>query len=106
VNSGSEANELAIRMARTHTGRRDAIVLEGAYHGNTSTLVELSPYKSEGPGGKGLPDWVYKVPKPDPYNGRHRGIGKEIGQLYGDYVRKVCERLTMEGWPPALFLCE
>lgn len=106
VNSGSEANELAIRLARTHTSRRDIIVLEGAYHGNTSTLIEISPYKSEGPGGKGLPDWVHKVPKPDPYNGLHWGVGKEIGRLYGDYVLKVCERLAAEGRPPALFLCE
>src|SRR5262249_12858532 len=41
VNSGSEANELALRMARAHTGRRDVIVSEGAYHGNTQTLVDV-----------------------------------------------------------------
>ena len=73
VNSGSEANELAVRIARTHTGRRDAIVVDGAYHGNTATLVDLSPYKCEGPGGAGLPDWVHKVEQPDSYRGAHRG---------------------------------
>ena len=51
VNSGSEANELAIRLAKTYTGRRDFVVLEGAYHGNTSTLIEISPYKFMGNGG-------------------------------------------------------
>src|SRR5207249_8512309 len=45
VNSGSEANELALRLARAHTGRRDLIVLDAAYHGNTTTLVAISPYK-------------------------------------------------------------
>jgi len=62
VNSGSEANELAVRLARAHTKARDMIVLEHAYHGNTTTLIDLSPYKHDGPGGTGPPAWVHKVP--------------------------------------------
>jgi 4-aminobutyrate aminotransferase-like enzyme len=64
VNSGSEANELAVRLARAHTGARDMIVLDHAYHGNTTTLIDLSPYKHDGPGGSGPPSWVHKVPLP------------------------------------------
>ena len=64
VNSGSEANELAIRLARAHTKARDMIVLDHAYHGNTTTLIDLSPYKHDGPGGEGAPSWVHKVPLP------------------------------------------
>ena len=64
VNSGSEANELAIRLARAHTNARDLIVLEHAYHGNTTTLIDISPYKHDGPGGNGPPPWVHKVPLP------------------------------------------
>ena len=64
VNSGSEANELAIRLARAHTKARDMIVLDHAYHGNTTTLIDLSPYKHDGPGGEGAPAWVHKVPIP------------------------------------------
>ena len=64
VNSGSEANELAIRLARAHTKARDMIVLDHAYHGNTSTLIDLSPYKHNGPGGEGAPSWVHTVPLP------------------------------------------
>src|SRR5829696_7231673 len=64
VNSGSEANELAIRLARAHTNARDMIVLEHAYHGNTTTLIDLSPYKHDGPGGEGAPPWVHKAPLP------------------------------------------
>lgn len=64
VNSGSEANELAVRLARAHTKARDMIVLDHAYHGNTTTLVDLSPYKHDGPGGNGPPSWVHKVPLP------------------------------------------
>ena len=64
VNSGSEANELAIRLARAHTNARDTIVLDHAYHGNTTTLIDISPYKHDGPGGNGPPSWVHKVPLP------------------------------------------
>jgi 4-aminobutyrate aminotransferase-like enzyme len=64
VNSGSEANELALRLARAHTKARDLIVLEHAYHGNTTTLIAISPYKHDGPGGDGPPAWVHKAPLP------------------------------------------
>ena len=64
VNSGSEANELAIRLARAHTKARDLIVLDHAYHGNTTTLIDISPYKHDGPGGEGPPSWVHKAPLP------------------------------------------
>jgi 4-aminobutyrate aminotransferase-like enzyme len=67
VNSGSEANELAIRLARAHTKGRDLIVLDHAYHGNTNTCIDISPYKHNGPGGSGPPPWVHTVPQPDPY---------------------------------------
>jgi 4-aminobutyrate aminotransferase-like enzyme len=70
VNSGSEANELALRLARTHTRARDLIVLDHAYHGNTTTLIDISPYKHNGPGGDGAPAWVHTVPQPDLYRGK------------------------------------
>jgi 4-aminobutyrate aminotransferase-like enzyme/Ser/Thr protein kinase RdoA (MazF antagonist) len=64
VNSGSEANDLALRLARAHTGRRDVIVLDHAYHGNLGSLIEISPYKFAGPGGTGKPDHVHVCPLP------------------------------------------
>ncbi len=68
VNSGSEANELAVRLARAHTKRKDMAVVEGAYHGHTGMLIDLSPYKFRGPGGQGRPEpWVHVLPMPDEY---------------------------------------
>ncbi|NNF27672.1 MAG: aminotransferase class III-fold pyridoxal phosphate-dependent enzyme, partial [Gemmatimonadetes bacterium] len=67
VCSGSEANELALRMALAHTGRGGVVVLDGGYHGNTKGLVQVSPYKFDGPGGSGRPDHVAVAPTPDPY---------------------------------------
>jgi len=77
VNSGSEANELALRMARAHTKRKDVLVVDGAYHGNTSAMVDLSPYKFDGPGGEGRRSWVHKVPVPDSYRGQYRALAEE-----------------------------
>jgi 4-aminobutyrate aminotransferase-like enzyme/Ser/Thr protein kinase RdoA (MazF antagonist) len=58
VCSGSEANELALRMARAHTGSDRVLVMETAYHGNTNALIDISPYKFAGPGGRGKPPHV------------------------------------------------
>ena len=82
VNSGSEANELALRLARAATGRRDVAVLDVAYHGHTSGLVDISPYKFDGPGGSGRPEHVHVAPLPDPYRGVHRGAIAATGAAY------------------------
>jgi Ser/Thr protein kinase RdoA (MazF antagonist) len=79
LNSGSEANELALRLARAHTGREDVVVLEHAYHGHTTTLVDVSPYKFDGPGGSGRRPWVHVAPLPDVYRGRYRRDDREAG---------------------------
>ncbi len=94
VNSGSEANDLALRLARAHTGRRDVIVLEHAYHGNLSSLIELSPYKFDGPGGEGCPPHVRVSALPDAY----RSPGT-------DFAADVSERLA-QGAPPAALFAE
>src|SRR6185503_1323169 len=84
VNSGSEANELALRLARAHTKARDLIVLEHAYHGNTTTLIDISPYKHDGPGGEGPPAWVHTVPLPDPFRGGSASDAKHIARVIED----------------------
>ena len=96
LNSGSEANELALRLARTHTRREDIIVLKHAYHGHTTTLIDISPYKFKGPGGQGQKPWVHVAPIPDDYRGRHlRGeseFKQEIWLLRGRPARKSKKR--------------
>ena len=53
VNSGSEANDLAIRMAKVHTGHEKIMVLEHGYHGHTQTGIDISDYKFNNPKGQG-----------------------------------------------------
>jgi 4-aminobutyrate aminotransferase-like enzyme/Ser/Thr protein kinase RdoA (MazF antagonist) len=76
VNSGSEANDLALRLARAHTGAREVLVLDHAYHGNLGSLVEISPYKFDGPGGTGRPDHVRVARLP-----RSAGDADDVGRL-------------------------
>jgi 4-aminobutyrate aminotransferase-like enzyme/Ser/Thr protein kinase RdoA (MazF antagonist)/murein DD-endopeptidase MepM/ murein hydrolase activator NlpD len=106
VCSGSEANELALRLARTHTGREDVVVVDHAYHGNTSSLVSMSPYKFNGPGGRGAPPWVHTVVMPDPYRGPHRGRDAATGRRYAEYVRDAFADARRGGRQVAAFFAE
>mmetsp|Transcript_15491 Transcript_15491/g.27652 ORF Transcript_15491/g.27652 Transcript_15491/m.27652 type:complete len:309 (-) Transcript_15491:1889-2815(-) len=100
VNSGSEANELALRMARaasrlrkvamssnkgnctngcmsnaSHTSPPPScdhvVVMGGAYHGHTTSLIDMSPYKFWGHGGEGRRSHVHVIPAPDVFRGRN-----------------------------------
>jgi 4-aminobutyrate aminotransferase-like enzyme/Ser/Thr protein kinase RdoA (MazF antagonist) len=106
LNSGSEANELALRLARAHTGQEDVIVLEHAYHGHTSTLIDISPYKFNGPGGGGKKAWVHVAPIPDDYRGQYRRDDSEAGPQYAAHVGEIIGRLRSEGRGLAAFIAE
>ncbi|MCL4140951.1 UNVERIFIED_CONTAM: hypothetical protein GTU68_063410 [Idotea baltica] len=67
VNSGSEANELALRLSRAHTKAKHMITPDHGYHGNTTGAVDISAYKFNAPGGVGQSDWVHLVDIPDSY---------------------------------------
>ncbi|MDQ2929926.1 MAG: aminotransferase class III-fold pyridoxal phosphate-dependent enzyme, partial [Gemmatimonadota bacterium] len=106
VNSASEANELALRLARAHTRRRDMVVLEGAYHGNTTSLIDISPYKHAGPGGTGAPDWVQVAPLPDVYRGEYKADDPEAGLKYSSLLGDAIDRVHAEGRDIAGFIAE
>ena len=106
VNSGSEANELALRLAYTATGRRGVIATTAGYHGNTQSLVDVSAYKHDGNGGAGAPAWVGKVDNPDPYRGVFRGDTAEVATAYAAQVSEQAEALRQRGLAPAAFLIE
>jgi 4-aminobutyrate aminotransferase-like enzyme len=106
TNSGSEANELALRLARAATGRPDVATVDVAYHGNTQRLIEISPYKFAGPGGAGQRDDVQVVPLPDPYRGRYRGHGPEVGAAYLADSRDVLATATAAGHPAGALIAE
>jgi len=104
VNSGSEANELALRLARTHTKRNDIIAIDGAYHGNTSELVNISSYKHDGPGGDGAPPHVQIVRMPDIYRGEYNG--SDAGKKYAEDVLEATRRIQGQDRGVAAFIFE
>ena len=99
VNSGSEANDLALRLARA-ANQRDAdriLVVDHAYHGHTVAVIGLSPYKFEHKsfGGKGKPSFVTKCPAPDTYRGPHRG--PDAAAKYAATIEAACEAEGSKG---------
>jgi 4-aminobutyrate aminotransferase-like enzyme len=98
VNSGSEANDVAWRIAQWATGGSGAIVSEFAYHGITEATTDLSP--EEWPAGY-APGQVALVPAPDGYRGRYRGEGPEWARAYAAHVAEAAGALAERGTPVA-----
>uniref|UniRef100_A0A674P3A8 Ethanolamine-phosphate phospho-lyase n=1 Tax=Takifugu rubripes TaxID=31033 RepID=A0A674P3A8_TAKRU len=103
VNSGSEANDLALRLARNFTGHDDIITLENAYHGHVSSLIDISPYKHHQ-----LPDAELRpsAPSPDVYRGRYRADHPDPAAAYADDVRELIDRAHEKGRKIAAFIAE
>mgnify|MGYP002395678669 CR=1 FL=1 len=101
VNSGSAASDLAIRLATNYAQKSQIAVMEHGYHGNTSIGINISAYKAEGKGGKGLPTNVIKIPIPDTFKGKYTGVA--AGENYAkDTIEFLKEKETM----PAAFIAE
>ena len=104
--SGSEANSLMLRMARNHTGRKEAIVLDWAYHGTTQELIDLSPYKYKRKGGKGRPDHVYEAVIPDSYHAPEDWPLGEHGKRFAESIAEQIDTMRKQGRAPAMFFAE
>ncbi|NPD86839.1 aminotransferase class III-fold pyridoxal phosphate-dependent enzyme, partial [Lentimicrobium sp. L6] len=104
VNSGSEANELALRMCRAYSGQKDMIAVEIGYHGNTNGCIEVSSYKFDGKGGKGAPEHTHIVPLPDAYRGLYQG--ENCGEKYAAHIQEQVDRIQAKGRNVAGFICE
>ncbi|TNC25333.1 aminotransferase class III-fold pyridoxal phosphate-dependent enzyme [Amycolatopsis alkalitolerans] len=103
VCTGSEANDLALRIARQVTGRTDVLVLDGAYHGNTTAVTGISPNRYKGPGGTGAPPTTHEVVRPDRYRGPYGYDDPDAGARYAADVAAVVAGLDS---PPAAFIAE
>jgi 4-aminobutyrate aminotransferase-like enzyme len=104
VNSGSEANELAMRLATTYTQQKDLMVLEVGYHGNSQACVDISSYKFESAGGAGKKDHIHVVPIPDKFRGKYRG--ENTGPKYAEELQILIDDLAKQGKQPAAFMSE
>jgi 4-aminobutyrate aminotransferase-like enzyme len=104
VNSGSEADDLALRLAMATTGRHDIVAVAEAYHGWTYATDAISTSIADNPNALSTrPSWVHTVPSPNPYRGEHRGIE---ASKYAPEAVAIIEKLVAQGKPPAAFICE
>ena len=106
VCTGSEANDLALRMARTCTERDDVLVLDAAYHGNTIAVTGISPNRYDGPGGKGAPPTTHAFEQPDRYRGTYDYTDADAGAHYAADAAALVDRLVADGRAPAAFFAE
>ena len=107
VNSGSEANELALRLARHATGGLDMITPDHGYHGNTTGAIDLSAYKFNRPGMRGRVPWVHLVDVADDYRGRFRAEEQGHAAAYAAQIDgALAEIKAREGGKLAGFICE
>jgi 4-aminobutyrate aminotransferase-like enzyme/Ser/Thr protein kinase RdoA (MazF antagonist) len=104
VNSGSEANDLAWRLAKAHTGQRGAIVVAGAYHGATDAVNDLSP--SELASEDDLAPHVRTIPAPDGYRGAWRRGEPRLGERYAAAADDAIASMRANGLAPAAFFLD
>lgn len=103
VCTGTEANDLAFRIAQTVTGRKGAVVCGDAYHGNSMVVARLST--AEYPAAE-RPDWLEAAAAPDGYRGAHRYGDPGWGSAYAARVGDALAALARRGHAPAMFICD
>lgn len=104
VNSGTEADDLALRLAWANTGRRDVLAVREAYHGWSDATDAISTSVADNPNAlETRPGWVHTLAAPNTYRGEYRGL--QAGRYAEDAVAHV-RQLVESGRPPAAFLCE
>jgi 4-aminobutyrate aminotransferase-like enzyme/Ser/Thr protein kinase RdoA (MazF antagonist) len=103
VCTGTEANELAIRIARVVSGHEGVIVSDDSYHGNSNVVgaASTSMYpKAE------QPAWIATVPPPDGYRGEYRYGMSGLGPKYAAHIDTAIARLRERGQGAAAWLCD
>jgi 4-aminobutyrate aminotransferase-like enzyme/Ser/Thr protein kinase RdoA (MazF antagonist) len=104
VCSGSEANDLAWRLAKAHTGNTGAIVIENAYHGTTDAIFELSP--EEHREGRPLAEHLSTILAPDGYRGRFRRDDPQFADRYAETIDDAVASLEARGFSPAAYFLD
>ena len=92
VCTGSEANDLALRIAKNYTKAKNVLVMNNAYHGHTNSLIDLSPYKFNSKGGEGKKDYVHVLRMPDEIRGKWTNKNYKWVNKYIDEAEDVISK--------------
>lgn len=103
VNSGSEANDIAWRMAKACSGNAGGLTMEYAYHGITEAIDAFSPANSMS--GRIAPHMRTLI-APDPYRGPYRAADGDLARLYADDADQAIASLARDGLKPAAFMVD
>ncbi len=101
--TGSEANDLAMQLARMMSGNQGAVVMENSYHGNTTLIASLSTCLSAA---DNRPDYVAAIEPPNTYRGPFRAGEANLGQKYADLADEAIAVLQASGQGVAAFMCD
>ena len=103
VCTGTEANELAMLIARAVTGKRGAIVMDHSYHGNSTLIGEMSTSTYSR---KKRPDHIAAVEPPNLYRGTYGSDEPDVGAKYAALVDDGIQRFEQNGQGLAAFMCD
>lgn len=103
VNSGSAASDLAIRMAKAHTGLQKLLVMQHGYHGNSQLGIDISDYKFSNPKGQGQKQDILKTPLPDTYRGK---FALDDGSAGTKFAKEAIENIEPFNNTIAAFITE
>ena len=92
VCTGSEANDLALRIAKNYTKAQNVLVMDNAYHGHTNSLIDLSPYKFNSKGGEGKKDYVHVLRMPDEIRGKWTKQNNKWINKYIDEAKEIINK--------------
>ncbi|MGE0008046.1 MAG: aminotransferase class III-fold pyridoxal phosphate-dependent enzyme [Parvibaculaceae bacterium] len=106
VCTGSEANDLALRMVRAKTRADDMVVIDWAYHGHGAELIDLSPYKYKRAGGQGRKAHVWEAVLPDSYRAPAGWPSAEHGRRFAESIACQVDAIRKAGKRPAAFIAE
>ncbi|MCZ3387939.1 MAG: aminotransferase [Actinomycetia bacterium] len=105
VSTGSEANEVALRLMRAATGSRDILAVRSAYHGWTTGTDEITTAINDNPrAAETRPPWVHIVESPNPYRGPFRG--PDAGVRYAADVDRALAEVSEAGGRVSGFIAE
>ena len=105
--TGSEANDLALRLARAYTNQNDVLVIDGEYHGNTTAVDEISTCLMDNPtASKSIRTFTHPLIQPNTYRGKYKADNPNVAELYAKDVDEKIAYIHSQGRGVAAFISE
>ncbi|TRX43019.1 aminotransferase class III-fold pyridoxal phosphate-dependent enzyme [Flavobacterium restrictum] len=105
--TGSEANDLALRLARAYTNENDVLVIDGEYHGNTTAVDEISTCLMDNPtASKSVRPFTHPLMQPNTFRGKYNSETPDVATLYAQDADEKIAFIQSQGRGVAAFISE